>query len=185
MTIDKDDPYRLRYAELLHKDWNTADRGFFTYAAKDAEATIRSWQRLKRRAVSWKTPAPFGMLTETLQTQASLALRQIEINGLQLDLQLAKSTEERFQLELLQTVETLQEVPGAEDLFKRFKKTGEMRFSKGGKPQMDFSVLRGKLQAVAEENGIDVEMTPSGHRPRLAAVAGAEQESNAHAKAAA
>ena len=162
MTIDKDDPYRLRYAELLHKDWNTADRGFFTYAAKDAEATIRSWQRLKRRAVSWKTPAPFGMLTETLQTQASLALRQIEINGLQLDLQLAKSTEERFQLELLQTVETLQEVPGAEDLFKRFKKTGEMRFSKGGKPQMDFSVLRGKLQAVAEENGIDVEMTPSG-----------------------
>ncbi|MEO2024465.1 MAG: hypothetical protein ABGZ23_01135, partial [Fuerstiella sp.] len=96
------------YAELLHKDWNTADRGFFTYAAKDAEATIRSWQRMKRRAVSWKTPAPFGMLTETLQTQASLALRQIEINGLQLDLQLAKSTEERFQLELRQTVETLQ-----------------------------------------------------------------------------
>jgi hypothetical protein len=45
---------------------------------------------LKRRAVSWKTPAPFGMLTETLQTQASLALRQIEINGLQLDLQLPK-----------------------------------------------------------------------------------------------
>ena len=30
------------------------------------------------------------MLTETLQTQASLALRQIEINGLQLDLQLPK-----------------------------------------------------------------------------------------------
>ena len=162
MVIDKNDPYRLRYAELLHQDWSTADRGFFTYAARDAEATIRSWQTLRKKASSFKTATTYGLLTETLQTQASLALRQIELNGLQLDLPLVKSTEERFRQDMMQTVERLQQVPGAEGLFKKYKKTGEMRFSAGGKPQMDFGVLRGILQSIADANDIDVVITPSG-----------------------
>jgi len=162
MSIDKNDPYRLRYAELLSDDWNAAETGFFDYAANDALATIRSWQAMKKKAASFRTSERFGLLTETLQTQSSLALRKIQLNGLQLDLQLVKSTEERFGQDMLQTIQTLQKIRGADELFKRHKKTGELRFSAGGKPQMNHTVLRGILQSIADAHDIDVEITPSG-----------------------
>ena len=161
MQIDKSDPYRLRYAELLHQNWRKADRGFFSYAAKDAKATIKAWKTLKRRAVHWKTSTRFGLLTERLQTQASLALQQIQLNGLQIDRQLVKETEERFRQDMQTTVDLLQGMPQTEGLFKRYKKTGELRFSKGGKPQTDFKVLRRILRQIADANEIDAPLTPS------------------------
>jgi hypothetical protein len=50
--IDKEDPYRLRYGELLGLDWhnpealNAVDPGFWQYACNDAIATYQVWQPL-------------------------------------------------------------------------------------------------------------------------------------------
>ena len=41
--ITKDDPYRMRYGEILDTRWTEVDPGFFSYAAKDAIATYQSF----------------------------------------------------------------------------------------------------------------------------------------------
>ena len=44
--LDKSDPYRLRFGELLDQNWRRVDRGFFEYAAMDPIATWHTWPRL-------------------------------------------------------------------------------------------------------------------------------------------
>jgi len=39
LKISKDDPYRTRYGEIIGKDWETVEDGFFSYAVKDAIVT--------------------------------------------------------------------------------------------------------------------------------------------------
>lgn len=50
ITLDKDNPYRLRFGELIGADWNVVDKGFFAYALPDAIATARVYPELHRRA---------------------------------------------------------------------------------------------------------------------------------------
>ena len=49
LEIDKDDPYRLRYAEIIGRDWATVERGFFDYAVKDPIATLAAYRAMRRR----------------------------------------------------------------------------------------------------------------------------------------
>src|SRR5262249_10338347 len=50
MTLDKDDPYRTRYAEVIGRDWDGVEEGFFAYAAKDAAATQAVYPLVRQRA---------------------------------------------------------------------------------------------------------------------------------------
>ena len=150
MELDKSDPYRMRYAELIGRDWTVAEAGFFHYAAADAEATVRSWQPMKAAARQYGTTERFGILTEVLQTQASIALAQITANGIQLDQELVEHSREVSQSELRTLVDQIQQLPEAEGLFKRCKKTAQLRMNaKSGKPSIDHGRLRQLLQAVA------------------------------------
>jgi hypothetical protein len=46
LELDKQDPYRTRYAEIIGRDWAAVDRGFFDYAVKDPIATLAAYQAM-------------------------------------------------------------------------------------------------------------------------------------------
>ena len=50
LRISKDDPYRVRYAEIIDNDWAGVDEGFFSYAIKDAIVTYRSYLSMMDKA---------------------------------------------------------------------------------------------------------------------------------------
>lgn len=51
LQINKNDPYRLRYGEIIGADWTTLDRGFFDYAIGDAIATLAAYQAMSLEAL--------------------------------------------------------------------------------------------------------------------------------------
>jgi hypothetical protein len=51
LVVDKSDPYRLRYAEIIGQDWADVDPGFFQYAIKDPIATWASYQTMASEAI--------------------------------------------------------------------------------------------------------------------------------------
>ena len=79
--LDKDDPHRTRYGELLGADWQEVPAGFFTYAAADALATFHCYKAMvpvaretvRRHRDQYASGAGcrFGLLTETVQVLAT------------------------------------------------------------------------------------------------------------------
>jgi hypothetical protein len=51
LEIDKDDPFRLRYGEIIGRDWATVERGFFDYAVKDPIATLAAYRPMRAEAI--------------------------------------------------------------------------------------------------------------------------------------
>lgn len=103
IAVNKEDPYRMRYAEILGKPFEeVTDVGFFDYAIKDAIATARTYNAMRAVADSLvRTHALFyppekreyrsdvvekyGLLTETLQVKASVTLKYMEDRGICVD----------------------------------------------------------------------------------------------------
>jgi DNA polymerase I-like protein with 3'-5' exonuclease and polymerase domains len=95
LVVDKSCPFRTRYHEIIDMPWSEVDPGFFSYAAKDCIATINTYFAMHGKAVHLvsehekdflpSVTSLYGPLTETLQTQASLALGKISCNGLTTD----------------------------------------------------------------------------------------------------
>ena len=57
LPIDKHDPYRMRYGEILGKPLQRIDRGFLDYAIRDAVATYEAMAQLYQKAVTTRPPA--------------------------------------------------------------------------------------------------------------------------------
>jgi hypothetical protein len=51
LEVDKADPYRMRYAEVIDVDWSAVDRGFFDYAIRDAIVTHAVYQVARTEAI--------------------------------------------------------------------------------------------------------------------------------------
>jgi hypothetical protein len=51
LQIDKDDPFRLRYGEIIGRDWAVVERGFFDYAVKDPIATLAAYYPMRADAI--------------------------------------------------------------------------------------------------------------------------------------
>jgi site-specific DNA-methyltransferase (adenine-specific)/site-specific DNA-methyltransferase (cytosine-N4-specific) len=96
LDVAKDDPHRLRFAEIIGKDWETVEEGFFTYAIADAIVTHPIHAELRRQATAlacrhagqevWPDAGQrFGLLTETLQVRKAIALAAIERQGIAVD----------------------------------------------------------------------------------------------------
>ena len=45
MEISKEDPFRMRYGEIIGVDWAGVEDGFFEYAVKDVIVTLRAFGR--------------------------------------------------------------------------------------------------------------------------------------------
>lgn len=52
LEVDKLDPFRLRYGEIIGRDWDFVERGFFEYAIKDPIVTLAAYERMSKQAIT-------------------------------------------------------------------------------------------------------------------------------------
>lgn len=174
IEVDKKDPYRKRYGELLGQSWDQVEEGFFTYAIRDAIATYQIWPRLYAEAVQIQKrflPRPgdehyviypdamalFGPLTERIQVQASIALLKISRNGMHVDLEKAFALEQEYRGQLQDKLSYL--TTQHTDLFvwKTDRKTGEKSLEIAAKsrlPKIKQDYLKAQLTRIAQEHQI-------------------------------
>jgi DNA polymerase I-like protein with 3'-5' exonuclease and polymerase domains len=167
VVINKDDPFRLRYAELLDLPWELADPGFFSYAIKDAIVTRKLWDVLSAIASDLIKPfaeellpgasSRFGLLTESLQVRGAIALSQIERNGIALDQLQVEATKTKLSAEVERLIEQLQQMEATEGLFK-LSKSRSLILTASGKPSTNQAKLIELLEAIAED--LDLEDVP-------------------------
>lgn len=162
-SIDKNDPYRFRYSELIDQPWAHAAPGFFTYAIKDAIVTRKLWEVLT--AIAWKIAEPFrgdmmtgaierfGLLTESLQVRAAIALSQIERDGVCLNLVRIKTTHDQLVAEIKEVIDRIRPLPEADGLFK-ISTAGDVIFTPTGKPSINQARLREILERIAQEHAL-------------------------------
>jgi hypothetical protein len=163
LEINKDDPYRKRYGEIIGKDWVEVEDGFFTYAVKDAIVTKAAYTQMRRQALALaeefgrhcKDILPdarqkFGLLTEAVQVKKAIALAQITRTGLVADLEWVRREEVELRQELMQAVadahaECLKVIASAAGLKPVYKADGDGNFLTSGKtrtPAFDDTALR-------------------------------------------
>jgi hypothetical protein len=51
LEVDKNNPYRLKYGEIIGQDWTTVERGFFEYAIKDPIVTLAAFEAMHPIAI--------------------------------------------------------------------------------------------------------------------------------------
>jgi DNA polymerase I-like protein with 3'-5' exonuclease and polymerase domains len=174
LSIDKSDPFRLRYGEIIGKDWGSVDPGFFSYAIKDAIVTHRAHVRLEQEAKELVKPHladilpdavdRFGVLTETLQVRAAIALAVISRHGMHLDQETVSTVQHRIRDELDVQIDYLKGMPCATGLFKTAK-DGQIRVTpKAETPSLSTKRLVEVLVRIAEETDQDITIkrTPKG-----------------------
>lgn len=146
VVVDKADPFRRRYSELIGCDWDRIDPGFFSYAIKDAIVTRKLWAVLSATATELSKPFAaellpkatrrFGLLTESLQVRGAIALGQIQRNGISLDQEQVESTKAKLLAEVASTIGELERLPEVCGLFKR-SKTGDLILTASLKPSVN------------------------------------------------
>jgi hypothetical protein len=159
LDVDKSDPYRLRYAEIIGRDWSTVEDGFFTYAIADAIVTHPVHAELRRRASTlacrhtgkdvWDDAGQrFGLLTETLQVRKAIALAAIKRAGMAVDLDWARRHESDLRQRLGVAVAAVREQ--CPDLYK-IDRTGRPQTTRTGAPSRSDKVLRARLATIKGE----------------------------------
>jgi DNA polymerase I-like protein with 3'-5' exonuclease and polymerase domains len=161
LEISKDDPYRMRYGEIIGADWAAVEQGFFDYAAKDAVVTRAAYRAMRKQALALAeefgrhdpdvlpdAAERFGLLTETIQTKKAIALAQIQRNGMCLDAPRLAAAEADLRKRLDGLVAAVRELCPA--LYK-LRKDGALIATKSGSPSKSKVALEAKLQEVTEE----------------------------------
>jgi len=169
IVVNKEDPFRMRYHELVgidFVDWEEkVDPGFFSYAIDDAKATREIWSKLLPRARKLQSkhlPQPgqkcyvmypdsearFGVLTEQIQVKGSIGLLAATHNGMRFDPERAEKLETKTRKQVKKSVKYLRKhYPG---LFTIDKKTGDLKLQEKSKmPSMRTAYLEGVLQTLA------------------------------------
>lgn len=115
---DDDDPYRMRFGELIGADWTKVDPGFFLYAGRDPLVTLLVYleQCQQAREIMDRfrpvgrcrdvRPDAFdrwGHLSEVIQVQGALALQDVEVRGIGLDAERVKRTTAELRASMEQT----------------------------------------------------------------------------------
>jgi hypothetical protein len=160
LEISKDDPYRLRYGEMIGKDWDTVEGGFFDYAIKDAIVTRLAYLEIRKQAralveafgrhstdILPNARQQFGLLTEAVQVKKAIALAQIRRNGMLVDLEWARRTESELREELLR------ETTAAQAICPVYKVEGGSIVTSGktDTPAFDDKELRGQLARIKDQ----------------------------------
>jgi hypothetical protein len=165
LEIGKEDPYRLRFGELMGVDWASVEDGFFDYAVKDVIVTLHAFRSmlLEAQRLMVETMGPtidmdellsrYGALSEFNQVKGAIALSRIERYGMHVDLDRVRTAEAAMRAELEATMTELQAM--CPELFKTVKNpdTGEsiLRRTEGGAPSISDDVLREQLRRMMDE----------------------------------
>jgi hypothetical protein len=166
LEICKDDPYRLRYGEILGKDWSAVDGGFFDYAVKDALVTRPTYLAIRKQAralagefgrhgadVLPGAREKFGLLTEAIQVKKAIALAQVTRNGMAVDLAWLRRAEADLRGRLGQAVAAVRQVcPG---LYRTDAEGNLVLTGKANAPSRSDEALLAQLQAVVGGLGRD------------------------------
>jgi hypothetical protein len=182
LHLDKEDPYRLRFGELVglgERDWTRAEPGFFRYAVRDAFATHRLYPaladaayrlmvdhghdpRARRYDIRPDAIPRFGYLSEVVQVQASVVLAYLLRRGVRVDLDRARALEAAYRAEMAQIVATLE--TDYRDVL-TYGKDGKLRLTpKGQTPALATTRLEPLLLKIAEDlkaRGHDVQVPVS------------------------
>src|SRR5262249_7638363 len=120
LRVDKDDPYRRRFGELVGLSaahWPGVDPGFFAYAVRDAVATRRLYPALAAAAYGLMVSFGFdrsaerydirpdaldrfGYLSEFIQVKASVVLAHLFRRGVRVNLDKARALEDKYRAEI-------------------------------------------------------------------------------------
>lgn len=167
---DKESPYRLRFHELVGKDWSREDRGFFDYAVADTYVTWRVYADLLERARTLASQAGIdpllshkhGHLTSKLQVRASIVLADVGKRGMALDASKVDSVQARLREQVDDCVDRLAAYnPPLFRYYVKNPRTGERKVNKRTLvPNLDFTALRSHLIGVAEREGADITLLP-------------------------
>jgi hypothetical protein len=159
--LNKEDPFRTRYGEIIDKPWSSVESGFFEYAAKDPIATILAYRELKVRATeltlsvsafTWSDCVNrFGPLSEATQVKGAIGLAQIGRTGMFFNRQTLKNKDRKLAVALRWSARKLSRMPETEGLFKR-DKAGAISYTKTGLPSMKEKRLQEILGAVVQSN---------------------------------
>jgi hypothetical protein len=159
LEITKDDPFRLRYREIIGADWAAVEEGFFTYAIRDSIVTLVAHRELRRRALAlaerhkpgelWPDAGErFGLLTETLQVKKAIALAAVGRNGMAVDLAWVRRHEADLRRRLHAAVADVRGL--CPDLYK-LDADGRLRTTGTGAPSRSRKALGARLATIREE----------------------------------
>jgi hypothetical protein len=181
LEVDKEDPYRLRYGEILDRDWNGIEEGFFQYTIKDAIVTRPTYLAIQQQAlvladqyarsdgdVLPDARQRFGLLTEGIQVKKAIALVQVTRNGLCLDRPWLEHAEADLRQRLVEAVGSVREL--CPDLYK-LDRQGDLVCTKAGTPSRSNKALAEQLEKVAaelkQESGValSVPLTKKARKP--------------------
>lgn len=168
LQIEKEDPYRWRFGELLGleiEQFADADEGFFQYAIADAAAThllypvlcqaayeLMLEQGFRRDAIRYEIRPDaidrFGYLTEIVQVKASIVLAYMFRRGVHTDQAKVQALTQKYRDEITRLTEALlQDHP---TLFRRKKDQTLKLTPKGQTPSWNEAELSATLERVAE-----------------------------------
>jgi hypothetical protein len=170
LRITKDDPYRLRYGELIGLDerqWAGVEQGFFEYAVRDAVVTHRLYPALAdaayklmlaygldRRAGRYEIRPDaiekFGYLSEVIQVQAGVVLAYLFRRGVRVDLEKARALEAKYRDELTSIIARLEQ--DHREVLTYARKGGSLKLTPRGRtPSLGPKKLLPILLKVVEE----------------------------------
>jgi DNA polymerase I-like protein with 3'-5' exonuclease and polymerase domains len=166
LKLDKQDPYRLRYGELIEPSafaWRNVEPGFWKYAAKDPIATLQvaqrqfqiSQQQIQPYASKLLPDASrrFGPLTVTLQVQGAIALDYISRKGVEIDLEQAGNIHCAIDFLVAKHMQQLEDL-GGDEIFRRYgpksKNAGQYQLSPSGVPKRNAKLTKQFLQIIAK-----------------------------------
>lgn len=172
IKLNKQDPYRLRFGEIVGMALEDVELGFFEYAAADPLATLHAYAELVERA-EWllreeagfcvhEAAMEFGLLTEAIQVKAAIALAHVERLGVSLDLDRFATLRSKLGSDLQKKVNEIQEFIKAESAFREFPQIQEnglfklnadglVQFSEKGTPKLHKKSLQLILKLVVRQ----------------------------------
>src|SRR5262249_2308631 len=113
LEIDKNDPFRMRYGEIIGKDWDQVEEGFIKYGIKDVIVLKPAYMTMRKQALALVegfgsqgddilpgARQKFGLLTEAVQVKKGIALAQLTRNGMVADLMWVCQAESELRQEL-------------------------------------------------------------------------------------
>lgn len=184
LRVDKEDPFRKRYGEIIGVPWADVEDGFLDYAIKDAIVTHRAYLALANAAelimreqgydpnaadsrplIRRDAVEKFGLLTELVQVKGAVTLEGVTRNGMRLDAERVQRLEAGYRSSLDDAIAMIRrDYP---DLLKKGK-TGEKVNAASGLPAFDITQLRQTLAGIAADVNaggktvIEVSLTPTG-----------------------
>lgn len=168
ITLNKQDPYRLRFGELIGHpadSWHDFDCGFFKYAIADSICTLKIHEKLRAEAARYRprlteilpdAEKKWGQLTETLQVRGAIALAKISRTGVQVDLDQVKPVRVEIHNTINDQAHRIEELGykyTAHGLFK-YDKHGQFIRTDANVPRKNAKIIKEVLNKIAMEENI-------------------------------